>query len=223
MRATSASELLIQWLQIILKKFHIKADHNVLTSCTDSGSDVKKALEKVFPTMREWCISHITHLVSADAFGSHINHNKSKNSDMKDFLSKCWKVIEKVNKSKVLKTLLEINLLTEFGKVMKLWNSPFHHWTAMKDVFICLLRYWNQIWNVFMEDGKPFPIAKDRQLLLQLHSILYHLPRTPAVICYPHTAYSPHTARQDALQASGTRVYDCSTWCGRLKMMKVPQ
>lgn len=173
MRMTSASDLLIKWLQIILKEFNIKADRDILTSCTDSGSDVKKALEKVFPTMREWCISHLTHLALADAFGSHVDHNKSKNSDMREFLGKCRKVIEKINKSKVLKALLEHNLLTEFGKVMKLRNSPSHRWAAAEDVFIRLLRCWNQIRNAFMEDGKPFPIADDRPLLLQLRSIIH--------------------------------------------------
>ena len=53
-----ASELLMEWCKLILKEFKINAEKHVLTSCMDSGSDVKRALEKVFPTMREWCISH---------------------------------------------------------------------------------------------------------------------------------------------------------------------
>ncbi len=94
-----------------MKEFDIKADRDVLTSCTDSSSDVKKALEKVSPTMREWCISHLTHLALADAFGSHVNHLKAKSSEMRDFIARCQKVIEKVNKSKVLKTILKKNYL----------------------------------------------------------------------------------------------------------------
>jgi hypothetical protein len=89
MLSISASELLIKWCQVLMKEFNIKADWDVLTSCTDSGSDVKKTLEKVSPTIREWCISHLTHLALADAFGSHVNHLKTKNSEMRDFIARC--------------------------------------------------------------------------------------------------------------------------------------
>jgi hAT family C-terminal dimerisation region len=173
MKSHPASELLVKWCQNILKEYNIRPDRDVLTSCTDSGSDVKKALEKVFPTIREWCISHLTHLALADAFGSHVDHNKSKNKDMRDFLAKCRKVVEKVNKSKVLKATLENKLLADFGHIMKLRNSPNHRWAATEDVFIRLLRCWNQIQLSFVEDGKPFPIADERGLLVQLRSIIH--------------------------------------------------
>jgi hypothetical protein len=103
---------------------------------------VKRALEKVFPKMREWYISHLTHLALADAFGSHVDPNKSRNSDMRDFISRCRKVIKKVNKSKTLKITLERKLLTEFGYNMKLRNSPNHRWSATENVFVCLLKCW---------------------------------------------------------------------------------
>jgi hypothetical protein len=62
----------------------------------------------------------------ADAFGSSVDPNKSKNSDTRLFITKCRKMIEKVNKSKVLKAKIESKMLNEFGKVMKLRNSPPH-------------------------------------------------------------------------------------------------
>ena len=103
----AATELLVQWTTTILKEFSIIPEQDILTSCIDSGSDVKKALEKVFPTFREWCVSHLIHLALADAFVSHIDPKKSKNSEMRDFLTHCRKVIEKVNKSKTLKVTLK--------------------------------------------------------------------------------------------------------------------
>ena len=78
---------------MILKEFSITPEHDVLTSCTDSGSDVKRALEQVFPTMQEWCVLHLMHLALADAFGSHVNHKKSKNSEMREFISQCRKMV----------------------------------------------------------------------------------------------------------------------------------
>jgi hypothetical protein len=175
MESQAASELLVDWCTIILKEFGITPEQDILTSCTDSGSDVKKALEKVFPTIREWCVSHLTHLALADAFGSHIDPKKTKNSDMRNFLMRCRKVIEKVNKSKNLKVTLEKKLLTEFGQNMKLRNSPSHRWSATEDVFVRLLRCWSSIRNSFIEEGIPFPISNDRELMLELRSLIHPL------------------------------------------------
>jgi len=172
---TCASELLMDWCKIILREFKIDAEKHILTSCTDSGSDVKRALEKVFPTMREWCVSHLTHLALADAFGSHVDPNKTRNSDMREFIGRCRKVIEKVNKSKTLKVSLEKKLLTDFGHNMKLRNSPNHRWSATEDVFVRLLKCWAQIRNAFVEEGVHFPIANERQLLLELRSVIHPL------------------------------------------------
>jgi hypothetical protein len=76
--------------------------------------------------MREWCVSHLTHLALADAFGSSIDPAKSKNSSIRDVISKCRKVIKKVNKSKVLKEKVEQKMKEQHGKIVKLRNSPAH-------------------------------------------------------------------------------------------------
>jgi hypothetical protein len=38
-----ASELLMEWTKLILKEFRVNAEKHVLTSCYDSGSDVKRS------------------------------------------------------------------------------------------------------------------------------------------------------------------------------------
>jgi len=101
-------------------------EDDVLTSCTDSGSDVKRALEKVFPTHRDWCVSHLLHLALADAFGSSVDPNKMKNKGVRLLLNQCRKVIETVNKSKVLKLNVDGNMLDNYGRVIKLKKSPSH-------------------------------------------------------------------------------------------------
>jgi hypothetical protein len=78
-----ASDLLMDWCKVILKEYSINPEKHILTSCSDSGSDVKRALEVVFPTHREWCVSHLTHLALADAFGSSVDPNKTKNSEIR--------------------------------------------------------------------------------------------------------------------------------------------
>ena len=113
---SSASELLVEWCSLILHEFNITPDQHVLISCTDSGSDIKQVMEKVFPTMRELCVSHLTHLALANAFGSHVDPSKTQNSDMRNFITRCRKVVEWVNKIKNLKITLEKKLVTEFRK-----------------------------------------------------------------------------------------------------------
>jgi len=120
-----ASEILMEWCTMILKDFSITLEHDVLTSCTDSGSDVKRSLEQVFLTMQEWCILRMMHLVLAIVFGSHVNRKKSKNSEMREFISQCHKVVETVNKSKVLKSIFEANILTDFGHNIKIVGLPW--------------------------------------------------------------------------------------------------
>ena len=156
---------------MILFEFAINPDQHILTSCSDSGSDIKKAMEKVFPTIREWCVSHLTHLVLPDTFGSHVDPNKTKNRDMRSFITRCRKVVEWVNKIKNLKITLEKKLVTEFRKNMKLRNRPSHFWLATEDVFERLLQCWGQIRNSFVEEGIPFPIATDSELMLELRSV----------------------------------------------------
>jgi hypothetical protein len=138
-----ASNLLVDWMKMILLEFKIDAEDHVLTSCTDSGSDIKQALEVMFPTIREWFVSHLLHLALADAFGSHIDPNKTKNSEVSELLNYYCKVIETVNKRKLLKLKVDNKMMRESGIVMKLKNSPAHRWSTIEDVLIWLLKHWN--------------------------------------------------------------------------------
>jgi hypothetical protein len=168
-----ASELIMDWCKIILNEYKISTHQHILTSCTDSGSDIKMAVEKVLPTIREWCISHLTHLALADAFGSHVNPKKSKNSDMRAVLTKCRKIVEKVNKSKKLREIIQKRMKHDHGSAVKLKNSPAHRWSAMEEVLVRVLKYWNQINKGFLECNLPFTLTNDRKLLLELRSIIH--------------------------------------------------
>ena len=73
MGGKKASELIMDWCKIILHEYNINPQRDILTSCTDSGSDT----ETVLPTMGEWCVSHLSHLALSDAFGSSVDPNKT--------------------------------------------------------------------------------------------------------------------------------------------------
>ncbi len=130
-------------------------------------------MEKVFPTHREWCVSHLLHLALADAFGSSVDPNKTKNKDVRLLLNQCRKVIETVNKSKVLKLNVDKNMLNDYGRVIKLKNSPSHRWSAVEDVLLRLLKHWNSISNAFNEIRTEFPIKNEKRVLIELRSIIH--------------------------------------------------
>ncbi len=158
---------------MILVEFKINAEDHGLTSCTDSGSDVKQALEVVFPTIREWCVSHLLHLALADAFCSSVDPNKTKNSEVRDLMTSCRKIIETVNKSKLLKMKFDNKMLEDTGTVCKLRNSPSHRWSAVEDVLVRLLKYWNVLTNAFNECRLDFPIKHEKKVLIELRSIIH--------------------------------------------------
>jgi hypothetical protein len=168
-----ASNLLVDWMKMILEEFKIDAEDHVLTSCTDSESDVKRALDVAFSTIREWCVSHLLYLALADAFGSHVDPNKTKNSEVCELLNSCRKVIETVNKSKLLKFKVDNKMMRESGIVTKLKNSPANRWSAMEDVLIRLLKHWNILTNTFNECQCEFAIKHDRKVLLELQSVIH--------------------------------------------------
>jgi len=45
-----------------LEELSNDAEGHIFTRYTDSGLDIKRAVEKVMPTMCEWWISHSTYL-----------------------------------------------------------------------------------------------------------------------------------------------------------------
>lgn len=178
---TPASELLVQWCSTILSEFGIDPKRDVLTSCTDSGSDVKKALEKVLPTHREWCVSHLTHLALADAFGSSLDPSRSQNVEVREVITKCRKVIETLNKSKALKHTFEEKCLKELGKTLKVRNSPSHRWSSLDDVLARILRVWDHIVFAYNHHQTVLPIVGQRQLLLELRSVLHPVRKIQAI------------------------------------------
>jgi hypothetical protein len=176
-----ASECLMQWCTQILAEFNIEPKRDILTSCSDSGSDVKRALEKVFPTHREWCISHLTHLALADAFGSSLDPSRSQNTEVRDVITKCRRVIESINKSKSLKHTYEQKCSKELGKTLKVRNSPTHRWSSTDDVLARILRVWDHIVFTFNHHRTVLPIAGERQLILELRSVIHQVRNIQAM------------------------------------------
>jgi hypothetical protein len=66
---------------------------------------------------------------------------------------------ETVNKSKLMKLRVDSNMIADYGRVIKLKNSPSHHWSAVEDVLVRLPRHWNAISNAFHE----IPIKNDKK------------------------------------------------------------
>jgi hypothetical protein len=78
-----------------------------------------------------------------------------------------------VNKSKRLKESIEEKMRKQFGRAVKLRNSPAHRWSAMEDVFVRVLQYWEIIEQSFLDTDSPFTMHGYRQLILELRSIIH--------------------------------------------------
>jgi hypothetical protein len=97
-------------------------------------------------------------LALADAFGCSVDPRKTKNSELREVIGKCRKIMETVNKSRVLKAKFDERQKSELGKELKLKNTPTHRWSATEDVLIKILRCWNPLGQAFLETNTPFAI-----------------------------------------------------------------
>jgi hypothetical protein len=129
-QAKQLSTILHKWSLGVLKEFGIKVMLDVLTSTSDSGSDVKRTLDILIDAWWEWCISHLIHLALTEAFSTSIDPNNSKNVDARCFFQRIKKVIEVVNKSKYLQGALEEAMLELLETYLKLLSSPQHRWSS---------------------------------------------------------------------------------------------
>jgi hypothetical protein len=103
----------------------------------------------VQPTMREWCITHRAQYLL-----------RTRRSLKRWTKANGWKKIER-------------HMQHDHGRVVKLKSSPAHWWSAIEDVLLMFLTYWNQIIKGFLECNVPFMLTNDRELLLELHSIIH--------------------------------------------------
>ena len=78
------SLVLSEWASGLVREFDTDVSRYVLTSCSDSGSDVKRTLDILMGLWWEWGISHMSYLALTDAFGTLIDPSKSKNSEGRD-------------------------------------------------------------------------------------------------------------------------------------------
>ena len=167
------SAILTDWVDGILKEFDIDILRDILTSCSDSGSNVKRALDVLIDAWWEWCISHLSHLALTDAFGTSIDPAKSRNVAARKFFKKIKKVIEATNKSELLGCAFEAAMMEIFATYLKLINSPQHRWSATALVLERLLICWDAMIKAFRDLQRPVPLTdSDRTLCIEFYSII---------------------------------------------------
>ena len=171
-RNDQASDILINWLRAVLIEFNIDLE-DILTSSTDSGSDIKRALEVVFKTLREWCTSHLLNLSLVDAFGTCVDKNKSKNKKAREIFSRIRRFVEFVNKSGMFKAVFDENVKDVFERFLKLHNSPQHRWSAMEDVLNSLMKLWDVCITTTRTLDLAFDLIDLRDILIEFLSIIH--------------------------------------------------
>ena len=118
---------------MVLVEFNIDLD-DILTSSTDSGSNIKRALDVVFKTLREWCTSHLLNISLVDAFGTCVDKKA------RAIFSRVRRFIELVNKPGMFKAVFHENVKDIFERIMKLHNSSQCRWYAIEDVLNILIK-----------------------------------------------------------------------------------
>ena len=158
-----ASENLMNWTVAILGEFRIGLEADVATSTGDGGPDVRRAFSKLFSTgLHEWCLSHLGNKAMEEGFGASVDPAKSKNRAARAVIMKVRTLIESLNKSGLLKRLYEDAVVEEFGRYLKLRNSPTHRWASIEDVLANILKKWDAIEKAYsLADGKEFPLTTD--------------------------------------------------------------
>jgi hypothetical protein len=170
---TQLSDTLMQWASCVMSEFEIDMNRDILTSCSDSGSDVKRTLVTLVSAWWEWCLSHLTHLALTDAFGTHIDPAKSKHPEARRFISKIRKVIESINKSEHLNTAFEEKMKDDFGRNLKLLNSPQHRWSAVALVLKRILICWEAVKDAHIVTRRQCPLTDvDKTLCIEFYSLI---------------------------------------------------
>lgn len=95
----SASDHLITHLKYVLDYYGIDFDHDLASSTSDAGSDVKCALLKKTGAQWDWCVPHELHCALVEAFGMTKDPLKSKNRASRDKIQALKKCIEYIHKS----------------------------------------------------------------------------------------------------------------------------
>lgn len=168
---SAASDLIATWTKRVLAEFAI-TDRDLAFCTSDSGSDVKRALETRFDLPREWCISHLCHLALSEAFGTSLDPNKSKNKEAREIISKIRSTFETVNKSPALKCIFDEKVTEEFERTFKLKNAPAHRWSAIEGVTKRLLFLFLQINSAFIQHQLEFPLETEEDVVVEYHSII---------------------------------------------------
>ncbi len=146
---------------------------DVLTSTSDSGSDVKRTLDILIDAWWEWCISHLIHLALMEAFGTSMDPNNSKNVDMRCFFQRIKKVIEAVNKAEYLQGAFEEAMLEFLETYLKLLNSPQHRCSSIVLVLERILIAWEPLLQAYRKLNRPVPLTNvDRTLCIEFYSMI---------------------------------------------------
>ena len=171
--ADRLSDILEQWAAGVLSEFNIDINRDVLTSVSDSDSDVKRSLQVVMNPWWEWCVSHLSHLVLTDAFGTSIDPSSSKNEESRLFFKGIKKVIESINKSEYWHSAFEAETIDRFKQYLKLLNAPQHRWSATALVLECMLLCWDAVKLPYLNCKRSFPLTdEDRVQCLEFYSII---------------------------------------------------
>jgi hypothetical protein len=166
-----ASDILNNYVVSVLSEFNLSVD-DIMSSTSDSGSDVKRAMKITTPGAWDWCFPHMCHCVFVDAFGISKDPAKSKNIPARALIYAVRKIVENFNKSADTKALFEEIQVQLDGYSIKLKGDASQRWKSTVNMLRVLLLKWNDVATVHIQLNKQFRIQEKREELIELYALM---------------------------------------------------
>ena len=175
-----AAEVLLEIFKAILHEFGLRPS-DLASGTTDSGSDVKSVsvngLHPNYGVLWNWCFCHLMVKAAEDAFGTHVDPQKSKNPAARNMLKNVTSIVGTLHKSPNITSKFEDLQLDLLGEVLRIPNQAPQRWLTLVRTLERVIRLWHVLRKLYSDAGENFPLEEgdNKDCILQLYSLLQPL------------------------------------------------
>eukprot|EP00047_Mylnosiga_fluctuans_P014940 m.42227 g.42227 ORF g.42227 m.42227 type:complete len:859 (+) comp5710_c0_seq2:132-2708(+) len=167
------SEILRVWLDGVLSEYGLK-EHNLASSSTDAGSDIKGLCTQLLPCPWDWSIGPLLNGALVEAFGTAIDPKDSTNEAAHAILRRLKKVIKQVRKSDRACLRLKEACLEEFHSTITRRDDAPRRWLSTALCIESVLEWFPTLRRSYADMQMPFGLDEGatHAALCELYSLL---------------------------------------------------
>lgn len=167
------SDVMFEWVKEIFSSFNISED-DIMSTTSDSGSDIKRLMSKCLGKPSEWCLAHLLNCALVDAFGVSQSIKNCKNLEARAISTSLRRVIEHVNKSPKARTIIREHQKALGGKEERLANFINQRWASAYIVYEKFLRNYKILYDYVGYENTKFnwPPELKKRVVQEFYSIL---------------------------------------------------